>query len=138
MSFRACDGAVDPTVLRAAVQDSSCGAVVLFVGRVRDATAGRRVLRLEYQMYEEMAIPLVERLMAEESAGLEAARAAAAHATGVLEPGQAAFGVAVACPHRAEAFDLCRRIVDRIKHEAPIWKREVFEDGAQWVEGCAD
>jgi molybdopterin synthase catalytic subunit len=117
----------------AKVRHPSMGAVVVFVGTVRDTSKGRKVLYLEYEAYKEMA----ERKLAEIGEdirnrwGLE--RVAITHRVGHLELGEASVVIAVAAPHRAQAFEACRHAIERIKTTVPLWKKEVWEDGEVWV-----
>ncbi len=116
----------------AAVGGPGAGGLVTFTGAVRAETAGRRVVRLEYEAYG----PMAERVLAqlgEEVGAAHGAALAAVHRVGVLLPGDAAVVIAAAAPHRAPAFRACETYLERLKREAPIWKREVFEDGAEWV-----
>jgi MoaE-MoaD fusion protein len=108
------------------------GGVVTFTGDVRGTSRGRRVLRLEYEAYG----PMAERTLAEigEAVGAEhGALVAIAHRVGTLAPGEAAVVIAAAAPHRAPAFRACEAAIERLKREVPIWKREVFDDGSEWV-----
>jgi molybdopterin synthase catalytic subunit len=117
----------------ALVRHPGAGAIVLFVGTVRDEHAGRRVTALEYEAYEEMAA----RVLAEVGAALEAAapgvRVALLHRVGRLEVGDCAVVIACSAPHRAEAFEACREAIERLKREVPVWKKELGEDGATWL-----
>ena len=112
------------------------GAVSLFVGTVRDVTHGRRVLRLEYHAYDEMALKEMTRLRSLALDKFEISDAAIVHRTGELSIGEASVAVAVSSPHRAASFEACRFIIDTLKKTVPIWKKEFFEDGETWVEGC--
>jgi molybdopterin synthase catalytic subunit len=115
-----------------AVQAKGRGGVVTFTGTVRDETRGRRVIRLEYEAYREMA----ERKLAEIGEAVAAAHGvevAIVHRVGVLLPGDAAVVIACAAPHRTAAFRACEECIERLKKDVPIWKREVFEDGSEWV-----
>jgi molybdopterin synthase catalytic subunit len=115
-----------------AVASPARGGVVTFTGTVRDGTRGRRVVRLEYEAYRGMA----ERKLAEIGAAVAAehgAEVAIVHRVGVLLPGDAAVVIACAAPHRTAAFRACEECIERLKREVPIWKREVFEDGSEWV-----
>ena len=115
-----------------AVAAKGRGGVVTFTGTVRDESHGRRVLRLEYEAYR----PMAERKLAEIAAALErehGATIAIVHRVGVLAPGDAAVVIACAAPHRGPAFRACEAAIARLKEEVPIWKREVFEDGSEWV-----
>ncbi len=116
-----------------AVSGKGQGGVVTFGGAVRDATGGRRVLRLEYEAYGEMAQKKLEQIGAEIAAQWPGARAAIHHRTGVLTPAELAVVIAVSAPHRAEAFAGCRHAIERLKAEVPIWKKEIYEDGEVWV-----
>lgn len=123
---------LDPAPLEAAVRSPAHGATVTFLGTVRDRHQGRRVLFLEYEAYEPMALHRLEAIAraAEERFGV---RVAVAHRLGRLEVGELALAVAVGAPHRGPAFDACRYVVERLKEEVPIWKKEHFEGGAVWV-----
>jgi molybdopterin synthase catalytic subunit len=108
------------------------GGLVTFTGTVRDETRGRRVVRLEYEAYREMA----ERTLAEvgEAVGREhGAEVAIVHRVGTLLPGDAAVVIACAAPHRTAAFRACEACIERLKKDVPIWKREVYEDGSEWI-----
>jgi molybdopterin synthase catalytic subunit len=113
-----------------------CGAAVLFLGTTRDHHDGRRVVRLAYEAYPAMALPALEAI---ERAALEQFAIASCrivHRLGEVPVTEASVVVAVAAPHRAAAFDACRWAMDELKRSAPIWKRELFEDGgAEWVKG---
>ncbi len=115
-----------------AVRATASGGIVTFTGTVRAGTGGRRVVRLEYEAYRPMAERVLARI-GEEVGAAHGARLAVVHRMGVLEPGDAAVVIAAAAPHRAPAFRACQECLERLKHEVPIWKREVFEDGSEWV-----
>jgi molybdopterin synthase catalytic subunit len=115
-----------------AVTGPGSGGIVTFTGTVRDQTRGRRVVRLEYEAY----VPMAERKLAEIGAAVAAehgAEVAIVHRVGVLRPGDAAVVIACAAPHRTAAFRACEACIERLKKDVPIWKREVFEDGSEWV-----
>ena len=112
------------------------GAVVTVVGAVRGENLGRRVSELEYEAYEPLAVKAFG-IIADEIAGhWPDARVALHHRIGRLGPGGVSTVIAVASPHRAEAFQACRYAIERVKQIAPIWKREVFEGGESWIEGA--
>ncbi len=117
----------------ARVRDPSCGAVTVFEGSVRDVSRGRKVLYLEYEAYKEMA----EKKLAEIGDDIRARwgldRVAISHRVGRLELGEASVIIAVASPHRPEAFEACRYAIETLKKTVPIWKKEVWEDGEVWV-----
>jgi molybdopterin synthase catalytic subunit len=117
---------------------TDCGAESVFLGRTRRETHPQfgPLIRLEYEVYEPMAAKLM-RTMAEEAAQRWGCRIVRiVHAQGVVPPGQASVVIQVGTPHRSEAFAACRHLIDRIKHELPIWKREIWERGETFVEGC--
>lgn len=116
-----------------AVRDHAAGGVALFVGVVRDDDGGRRVRGLEYSGHP--SAPAALRRVAVAVAGAFPVRGlAVVHRVGPLAVGELAVVVAVSCPHRAEAFAACRRLVDDVKEQVPIWKRQVFAGGAaEWV-----
>jgi molybdopterin synthase catalytic subunit len=115
-----------------AVRAPEAGGIVTFTGTVRGETRGRRVVRLEYEAYRPMAEKVLARI-AEEVGASHGARLAVVHRVGVLEPGDAAVVIAAAAPHRTPAFRACEECLERLKREVPIWKREVFQDGSEWV-----
>jgi molybdopterin converting factor subunit 1 len=115
-----------------AVTAPGLGGIVTFTGTVRDHSRGRTVLRLEYEAYAAMA----ERSLAQigDEVGREhGAAVAIVHRVGVLAPGEAAVVIACAAPHRTAAFRACEGCIERLKQDVPIWKREVFDDGSEWV-----
>ncbi|MGX1773312.1 molybdenum cofactor biosynthesis protein MoaE [Nocardia brasiliensis] len=126
---------LDAAEVEAAVTGPHYGAVVVFTGKVRDHDGGQAVAALEYSAH-----PEAERFLRKVCAELAAASGlpvAAVHRVGELTIGDDAIVVAVAAAHRAEAFTACAELVDRIKHEVPIWKRQLFADGlSEWVNAC--
>ena len=119
-----------------AVDGPGAGAVASFLGLVRDHNQGRRVRFLDYEAY----VPLAEKALAlivhEAQARWPGARMAIHHRTGRIEIGEASVVIAVATPHRADAFAACRYAIERIKQIVPIWKHEHFEGGEVWLEGA--
>lgn len=125
---------LDLTVHLDAVDDSTAGALTTFVGRVRDhdPDAAAPVIALEYSAHPDAEKAL--RRIAEAAVGDTAAIVAVSHRIGRLAVGDAAVIIAVASPHRAEAFEVCREIIETIKTGLPVWKRQVEEDGtATWL-----
>ncbi|WP_328908263.1 molybdenum cofactor biosynthesis protein MoaE [Streptomyces sp. NBC_00234] len=120
----------------AAVGDDAAGGTAAFVGTVRDHDGGKAVTALEYSAHPAAGHEL--RRVAEKVAADFPVRAlAAVHRTGRLAVGDIAVIVAVSCPHRAEAFAACSRLVEDLKHEVPVWKHQIFSDGAEeWVGAC--
>jgi molybdopterin synthase catalytic subunit len=117
------------------VWHAGAGGIVTFEGTVRDHARGKRVRYLEYDAYPEMAEQEMAKIAAEVEHRWSTDHVALIHRIGRLEIGEVSVVVAVACPHRAEAFDACRYAIDTLKATVPIWKKEVAEDGEEWVEG---
>jgi molybdopterin synthase catalytic subunit len=128
MSIQLVREPIDLTALQAT--RPADGALCLFVGVVRDHNEGRRVLRLEYEAYEEMALPLMEKIAAECRVRWRVTDVRMVHRLGPLAIGEASVAVAVASPHRREAFEACRYAIDTLKATVPIWKKEFYADGA--------
>lgn len=122
-----------------AVADDAFGGIDVFIGRVRALNHGRVVTGLHYDMFDPLAIAVFARAAAKARAEFgPALRCYVAHAKGRLAVGDTAVIVAVATPHRDEAFRACRAVMEAVKHEAPIWKQEHYIDGSSaWSEGCS-
>ena len=129
---------LDPEAITALVRRPTNGAVVTFLGTTRDATGDRRVLHLEYEAYEPMAEKKLAEIAQEMRERWSLGDVAIAHRLGRLEVGETSLVVAVASPHRREAFGACQYAVDRIKQTVPIWKKEYFEGGKVWIESPED
>jgi len=116
-----------------AVSDDEAGAVATFTGTVRRSSRDRTVEYLEYESYEDMAVELLTRLAADlrERHGLTGV--AIHHRTGRVEIGEASVVIAVSAPHRAAAFAACREAIETLKTEIPLWKKEVYEGGEEWI-----
>jgi molybdopterin synthase catalytic subunit len=117
------------------VEDGSTGGVVIFTGRVRDHSDGRQVVRMEYEGYENMANAGLRKIAESAKRKWPVKKIAIAHRLGILEIGEASVVIAVACAHRAQAFEACRFVIDTLKKTIPIWKKEFSPDGASWVDG---
>ena len=117
----------------AAVTRPEAGGIAVFVGTVRAESGGLPVTRLEYQAYASMAAKEMARIAQEIRAELGDVELAVLHRTGSLAVGDAAVVCAASTPHRAEAFQACRLLIDRIKARVPIWKREHGPSGPYWV-----
>ena len=122
--------------LAAVVSGEGDGAVATFGGLVRDHNLGRRVLFLEYEAYEPLAVKALERIVAEAGEAWPGTRVAVHHRIGRLEIGEVSVAIAAASPHRANAFAACRYTIERVKQIVPIWKREHFAGGEVWLEGA--
>lgn len=125
---------LDRNALIAAVEHASVGGIVVFEGVVRDNARGKQVRYLEYDVYPEMAVAKIREIISEAEQRWGVQRVAVAHRVGRLEIGEASVIIVVAAPHRGEAFDACRYIIDTLKTSVPIWKKEVATSGEEWVE----
>ena len=134
--FRLTADPLDPTAVVAIVSSADCGAVTAFVGLVRGDNAGRRVLWLEYEAYEPLALKAFARIDEEAGERWPSIGLAIHHRLGRVDIGQPSIVIAAASPHRPEAFAACRYAIERIKQIAPIWKHEHFDGGAVWIEGA--
>jgi molybdopterin synthase catalytic subunit len=112
------------------------GAIATFLGVVRGENAGRTVRHLEYECYEPLAIRALRRIQDEAAEHWPTARIACHHRVGRLEIGEASVVIAVASPHRSDAFAACRYVIERVKQIVPIWKHEHFDGGDAWIEGA--
>jgi molybdopterin synthase catalytic subunit len=134
--FRVTSDPLDVSAVSAIVSSADCGAVATFVGLVRNENGGRRVLWLEYEAYEPLAVKAFARIDEEAGERWPSIGLAIHHRVGRLEIGDASVIIAATSPHRAEAFAACRYAIERIKQIAPIWKHEHFEGGETWIEGA--
>ena len=112
------------------------GAVVTFLGLVRNHNLGRSVRYLEYDAYEPLALKAFARIASEIGDRWPSARLALHHRLGRLEVGEASVAIAARSPHRGDAYAACRYAIERVKQIAPIWKREFFDGGDVWIEGA--
>jgi molybdopterin synthase catalytic subunit len=137
MQFRITEHPIDVAACRGQIGDDAAGAAAVFEGRVRNQNDGRAVRSLEYEAYTVLAEAEGARILAEAASRFGTVRLYAEHRIGHLQIGDVAVWVGAASPHRREAFDACRYVIDEVKHRVPIWKREHYEDGdAEWV-NCA-
>jgi molybdopterin synthase catalytic subunit len=129
------DGDLNPESLKAYLHTSGSGAVVSFLGIVRDFDDGEEVLRLEFDAWKERLEPVLRRL-AEQSKELHGVSSIAiAHRVGIVGPGEPIVSIHVASPHRKEAFESCSWLIDELKSQAPLWKKEVKPSGMVWKAG---
>lgn len=128
------DETLDPEAIAAGVRGTGVGAVVTFTGIVREQSRGRTVRALVYESYGAMAQRQMETLAAEARSRWPVSDLAMLHRTGTLAVGDVSVVIAVAAPHRGEAFDACEWLIDELKRSVPIWKKEVYTDGESWVE----
>ena len=127
---------LDLVGLAAEVAADGDGAVTSFAGLVRDHNQGRRVLCLDYEAYEPLAVKALQRIVEEARVAWPSARLGLHHRVGRLQIGEASIVIAAASPHRADAFAACRYAIERVKQIVPIWKREHFDGGEVWLEGA--
>lgn len=128
--------ALDPLVQT--VSRSTSGAVASFLGIVREFSRGRRVQSLEYEAYPEMATAMMRKLGEEIRSRWPVDEVAMVHRTGRLTIGDASVAIVVAAPHRKEALEACAYAIERLKAVVPIWKKEVWTDGAEWIGSTVD
>jgi molybdopterin synthase catalytic subunit/molybdopterin converting factor small subunit len=117
----------------AEAESDDAGAVASFVGTVRRRSRGRDVVRLEYEAFAEMAEPMLRRLAEELTAKHGLCEVAIHHRVGSVDIGEASVVIAVSAPHRAAALDACREAIDTLKGTIPLWKKEVYADGEEWI-----
>jgi MoaE-MoaD fusion protein len=126
---------IDSRALVRRLQRPEDGAVVIFEGVVRNNTKGRATAYLDYEAYEPMALAQMKQIGQEILAEFELGRIGIVHRLGRLQIGEASVIIVASAPHRRPAFEAALKAIDRLKREAPIWKKEYFEDGAIWVDG---
>lgn len=133
--FELCDGPIDPRRLEAECRTDADGAVVTFAGTTRDHNDGAAVVSLRYETYPEMAHKVMVGLFEAACRRFPITRARVVHRLGEVPVGEASVVVVVSSPHRGPAFEACRFLMDHLKSEVPIWKRELLRDGAgeRWV-----
>ena len=132
-AFRLVDGPLNLAEVVAEVADERAGAVATFEGTVRRQSRGREVVALEYEAYGGMA----EKVMAEIADGVKAryelCDVAVAHRVGRCEVGEVSVAIAVSAPHRQDALSACRDVIDELKERVPLWKKELYEGGEEWI-----
>jgi len=122
-------------VLLAEVSSAACGGTCLFLGTVRNGPDEQGVTAIEYSAYEAMVEAEFGRLLADAGARWPEARIAVRHRLGVIPSGEASIAIAAAAPHRAEAFEACRFVIEEVKRRIPVWKKELRVDGTEtWVD----
>lgn len=127
------DQPLEPSNIIAKVQNQSAGAINLFIGSVRNESKGRKVVRLEFEAYVPMALNEMQKISAEVNSRWPVQMVAIHHRIGRLSIGDIPVIIAVATPHRKEGFEACKFAIDSLKKTVPIWKKEVFKDGSEWV-----
>ncbi|MFC3757862.1 molybdenum cofactor biosynthesis protein MoaE [Chryseobacterium tructae] len=114
-------------------QDLSSGGIATFIGTVRNVTQNKPVIRLEYECYQSMATKEIKKVIDQAISLFAVRNIVVHHRTGILVPGDAAVIIVVSDGHRDAVFDACRYVIDTIKKTVPIWKKEIFENGEEWV-----
>jgi molybdopterin synthase catalytic subunit len=115
------------------VMSAQSGGIDVFIGTVRDATKGKRVIKLEFETYEPMALKEMKKIAEKAFEKWPVQKLLIHHRIGILQVGEVPVIIAVSCAHRDAAFEACRYIIDTLKQTVPIWKKEIFEDGEVWV-----
>lgn len=127
---------IAPDAVLADVGSDEDGAVLLFLGVVRNHADGRSVRGMHYDAYEEMAASVLREIATEAAVRLRTDRVSVVHRTGELAIGEVSVAIAVSSPHRAESYEASRYVIEEIKKRLPVWKREHYTDGGEaWVEG---
>jgi molybdopterin synthase catalytic subunit len=132
-SFRLVEGPLDVAAMLREVEDPEAGALASFVGTVRNRSRDRDVVHLEYEAFEEMAEPMLVRLGDDLTARHGLCAVAIHHRLGRVEIGEASVAIAVSAPHRGAALDACREAIETLKVTIPLWKKEVYADGEEWI-----
>ena len=116
----------------------ACGGECVFLGRTREESHPEYgpLVRLAYEVYGQMAVKVLEQMAQDAADKFGCLAVRIVHAKGPVEPGEASVVIQVATPHRGEAFEACRYLIDRLKRDLPVWKREIWRDGETFVEGC--
>ena len=131
--FRVQSGPLDLNALVAEVARPDAGAIATFIGTTRDHARGRNVTRLEYDAYPEMAEAEMARIADHLRATHDIHAVAMAHRVGTVPIGEASVIIAVSSAHRGAAIDACREAIDTLKQTVPVWKKEIFEGGEEWI-----
>ena len=132
-TFRLVEEPLDVAAVLREVEDPEAGAVASFVGTVRRGSRGRDVEHLEYEAYEEMAEPMLTELGEDLTQRHGLCAVAVHHRLGRVEIGEASVVIAVSAPHRAAALDACREAIETLKTTIPLWKKEVYAGGEEWI-----
>ena len=124
---------LDVSALEAAAHRDVAGAVVAFAGTVRSPSEGKEVVHLEYEAYEEMALSHMKRIVGESKERFPVTAVFLHHRVGRVNVGEVSVVAVASAPHRGQAFEACRELIERLKADVPIWKKEFFADGSAWV-----
>jgi MoaE-MoaD fusion protein len=132
-AFRLTAEPLDPAAVADEVADDSAGGIATFVGTVRRESRGRTVVHLEYEAYEGMAEQVMEQIADDLRARHDLCAIAIHHRTGRVEVGEPSVAIAVSAPHRQDALAACKEAIDTLKDQVPLWKKEVYEGGEEWI-----
>jgi MoaE-MoaD fusion protein len=132
-AFRLVDGGIDVDAVAAEVADERAGAIATFQGTVRAQSRGRDVIALEYEAYSGMAENVMREIADEVKSRYELCAVAVMHRLGRVEIGETSVAIAVSAPHRQDALAACRDVIDALKERVPLWKKEFYEGGAEWI-----
>ena len=132
-AIRLSEEPIEPAMVIAEVANERAGAIATFIGTTRVESRGRTVLRLEYEAYEGMAENVMAELADDLKAKHDLCEVAIVHRVGVVTIGEISVAIAVSAPHRTAALDACKEAIDRLKETAPLWKKEIYEDGEEWI-----
>ncbi len=124
---------IDRNKVIIAAETSEAGAMNAFIGTVRSKTSEKKVIQLEYECYEPMAIKEIEKIINVANSRWPILKVAISHRIGTLKIGEDAVVVAVSTAHRKESFEACQFIIDSLKQTVPIWKKEIYEGGEEWI-----
>jgi molybdopterin synthase catalytic subunit len=130
--------AIDVHAVIKSVEDTSAGATNIFIGTTRNHSHGKKVVALEYDVYKSMALKIMAKITEEICLRWNVAKISIVHRIGKIEVGETSVVVAVSAVHRKEAFESCRYAIDELKKRAPIWKKELYENGEVWVDHPID
>jgi molybdopterin synthase catalytic subunit/molybdopterin converting factor small subunit len=132
-SFRLVEGPIDAEAVAAEVADDKAGAIATFQGTVRSQSRGHNVIALEYEAYSGMAEQVMAEIADEVKARYDLCSVAVTHRVGRVEIGETSVAIAVSAPHRQDAIAACRDVIDALKERVPLWKKEFYEGGEEWI-----
>jgi molybdopterin synthase catalytic subunit/molybdopterin converting factor small subunit len=132
-AFRLTEGPVNLTSVVVAVVDERAGAIATFLGTVRAQSRGREVIALEYEAYAEMAEDVMAQIAAEVGERYDLCKVAITHRLGRAEVGETSVAIAVSAPHRQDALAACADVIEALKARVPLWKKELYEGGEEWI-----
>jgi MoaE-MoaD fusion protein len=132
-AFRLTHGPVNLTAVVVEVVDDRAGAIATFLGTVRSQSRGRDVVALEYEAYQEMAGNVMAEIAADVTRRYDLCKVAITHRLGRVEVGETSVAIAVSAPHRQDALAACADVIEALKARVPLWKKELYEDGEEWI-----